>query len=725
MIASLTSSQPKYFLVTVFALALHLLQPCLAQANRYAIAVLPFTVTDPSGKTPESLGETLPNYFEAPIFNSQKFIFIDKSITDKIVADIASSEQGLTSEKIKQLGDTYEIDILIIGNITVEAQSPQPYVINARFIDTAIGEVRSVSLVRVGSDTEFQSAAQQIIDIALTRFPLQGQIYAVSGEDIYIDVGSIHGLLPQDQTGFIYRQVAVKDKIIQEQIGTFTVKTIYEDSSKIRAEMLIGYDAKEGDSVTVAAITTSTNTSKTAANAPSETSTPTEPETSTAIPDPATPTVPVTDTISVTNTVPATDAAAPETATESVATTGTLIVESDVEAEMYLDGTFMGLTPLTLELTPGDYTLELWAETYQTLAQSITITASEIFSVSETLEPLAATVTLSLTPPGTVVRVDGRVQLSRSFTLSAGDYILELRHNGYETKTLPLTLAPGEAKTITETLTATAETPATEATTLTNTASDLSASTDSGNAVVPKSASTTQGSPNPEMTTEAAETEASSAAILNLTVFPPDATVTIDAQPSQAGEVTLGPGIHTLAVTLEGYEPFTTDITLELGQTYPFDVTLGASRTEAGETSATATTSDPETISNPATISDTATTDTAATSELETGPDLTGLETNQDTLVTLSAKSCDDAATLKSGNFTTESEILFMNQSPDSVKTYWVNYGGGLEFYNILLPGQEVLQQTAPGHVWIVTDIDNECIAIFEPVADPAKAVLK
>jgi hypothetical protein len=666
----------------LFVAALLLAYPCLAQVQRYSVAVLPFTVTDPNNRTPEALGTTLPNYFEAPIFNSQKFILIDSSITAKLMADIGSSEEGLTSEVIKEIGRTYGIDILISGTITVEGQSSQPYVINARLIDTEVGEVRSVSLVRVTSDAEFQSAAQQIITQALSRFPLEGKIYAISNADVYIDIGSIHGLLPQDKTGSIYRQAPIKDKIIREQIGTFTIATIYEDSSKIITDMVIGYEAKEGDTITIGPVTTSTAGGLASSAAPST---------------------------------------APDTAastSENPATTGTLTAESNVPAEVFLEGTSLGQTPLSRELTAGDYTLELRSENYETLERDITIVASETLAVTETLEPLPATVTLTLTPPGTVVRVDGMLQLNRTFSLGAGDYTLELRHDGYETKTLPLSLASGETTIITESL-------STSGSDTTEIATEVSATTEP--AVATENALTetdtgTASTPLTDTTTETANTEnaaPSSMATLDLTVFPPDAAVMINGQPSQAGTQALAPGSYTLEVSRDSYEPFSTQLELMAGQTTPFDVTLGASQTETADT----------------TITDTATTDTATTDTLvdettssaatDVAESTTRRSTNPESFVNLTAKNCDDAATLKSGDFTTETQVLFMNQSQDAIKTYWVNYGGGLEFYNTLLPGQEVMQQTAPSHVWIITDVNNQCLAIFEPVAEPARAIVK
>lgn len=480
MIPYLRLSQLRLFCIGLLVLAFAAFHPGSAQSNRYSVAVLPFVVTDPTGKTPEALGETLPNYFEAPVFNSQKFILIDRSITDKIMEEITLSDQGFTGEKIKEFGDLYGIDIFINGSITVEQQSEQPYVINARFTDASTGEVKSVSLVRAASTSEFQVAAQQIIDQAITRFPLRGSVYAIEGSVIYIDVGSIHGLSQQDRTGLIYREVPIKEKTIREQIGTFSIDTVYDDSSKITAQMNTGYQVQEGDIVTVEPIATSV-------------------------------------------------APTPEAAK------GSLSVESDVPAQVFLDGAALGQTPLNTEVTAGEHRLELRADGYQTLEKTITVNASQFLTVPETLEPLPATVTLSLTPAGTVARIDGRIQLNRTFTLSPGQYTLELRTSGYETKTLTLSLAPGETKTITESLAVATE-------------------------------------------PQTVEPSNSSTAVLNLFVSPSTAIVTIDGLVTRARTLVLTPGIHTIKVEAEGYESSTIQRDLQAGQTYPVNVILQSAK---------------------------------------------------------------------------------------------------------------------------------------------------
>jgi hypothetical protein len=677
--------------VTTFNNRLHLialllvfssLQIGLAQTRRYTVAVLPFEVADSSGRTSEILGETLPNYFEAPIFDSQKFVLLDNSITARVAAAAAEGEAGLTREKVREIGDLYGVDILLSGTITAEQQSSQPYVISTRLIDTSIGEVRSVSLVRVSSDADFQSAAQQIVSQMVSRFPLEGQIYAISGPDIYIDIGITHGLSPLDQTGLIFRQVSVKDKTIREPIGSFSIRQMYQDSSKISVDMVIGYDAKEGDLVTIEVLEGEPLLTRKTLDMPETETMETEAMETEAMETEAATTElanadlaetdasaeiasPTTDKTTNDATVTTTSEEATRDQMTSDQTTGQLNLTSNVSAEVYLDGEYMGVTPLNLEVEAGDYTLELWAQGYETLEQAVTIVAARDLTLEQTLESAGATLTLNLTPPGTVARIDGKLQLQRSFTLPEGDYTLELRHNGYETKTLPLTIKAGEDQTLTEELVAVGQ----------ETSSDTNSS-DTTNSVAP--------------------------ATLELSVSPAEAVVILDGATSQAGVLSLAPGTHTLTVTLAGYDPFETQLELLPGQTYPLDVLLTASQS-SNETANTSEAGTSETSEVSASSSDSSPSDT----------------------VLLPALGCEGATTLKSGDFGGETQILFMNQGDESVNTYWISYEGQREFYNVLLPGQEVLQQTALGHVWVVTDVNDECLAVFEPVAEPSRAILE
>src|SRR5712692_668949 len=79
----------------------------------------------------------------------------------------------------------------------------------------------------------------------------------------------------------------------------------------------------------------------------------------------------------------------------------------------------------------------------------------------------------------------------------------------------------------------------------------------------------------------------------------------------------------------------------------------------------------------------------------------------------LQALPCSQEGLLHSIEGATTTSIEFINQTSDSVNIYWLNYNGGRQFYNTLAAGASYTQQTYVTHPWVVTDSNNQCIAIF------------
>ena len=75
--------------------------------------------------------------------------------------------------------------------------------------------------------------------------------------------------------------------------------------------------------------------------------------------------------------------------TPSAPTTSSIVVKSDPNgAEIIVDGKFVGSTPSTLQLQPGDHTISLKMVGYKAWERTITLTAGSTISVDATLEKL-------------------------------------------------------------------------------------------------------------------------------------------------------------------------------------------------------------------------------------------------------------------------------------------------------------------------------------------------
>ncbi|KHC90713.1 PEGA domain-containing protein [Thermotoga sp. Mc24] len=122
-------------------------------------------------------------------------------------------------------------------------------------------------------------------------------------------------------------------------------------------------------------------------------------------------------------------------------------------ASVYLNGVYQGKTPLTLNLSPGNYTVTFRKEGYREETRNITLSAGETRSVYVALKPSQSSLKLRTDPSGVDVYINGRYvgttdQNGLNLILDPGTYEIKLEKEGYETDRFTVNLAPGEEKEI-------------------------------------------------------------------------------------------------------------------------------------------------------------------------------------------------------------------------------------------------------------------------------------
>jgi formylglycine-generating enzyme required for sulfatase activity len=129
---------------------------------------------------------------------------------------------------------------------------------------------------------------------------------------------------------------------------------------------------------------------------------------------------------------------------------GVLSVHSIPEhgATVFLDGAEVGTTPLTeLDVAAGQYTLRIEAPRYQSVQQDLEIQGMTIAqSLELTMSPDWAEVTVSSTPPGAEILVDGELLASTPATVDilSGPHDLTLSLPGHKSWTEHLEISAGE-----------------------------------------------------------------------------------------------------------------------------------------------------------------------------------------------------------------------------------------------------------------------------------------
>lgn len=132
---------------------------------------------------------------------------------------------------------------------------------------------------------------------------------------------------------------------------------------------------------------------------------------------------------------------------------GHLSIESEpVLAKVYLDGVYIGETPIRNYLVPvGEHTYELRKENYVTLTKTIVVKEDFRFSLSHALEPMKAQLTILSRPPNATIWLNDIRQLkttSAKFDLMPGTYLVAVHTKGYVTEESVLQLSANEKRVL-------------------------------------------------------------------------------------------------------------------------------------------------------------------------------------------------------------------------------------------------------------------------------------
>lgn len=125
-------------------------------------------------------------------------------------------------------------------------------------------------------------------------------------------------------------------------------------------------------------------------------------------------------------------------------------------AEISINGKQQGITPLSLDLLKGKYVIILQKEEFSPLELKLTVPAGKtITPATAVLTPAPATMELASSPSGASVMVDSDFQGQTPVKLelsSRKEHVLTLSLSGYEKMQQKITLAPGEKKKLSPTL---------------------------------------------------------------------------------------------------------------------------------------------------------------------------------------------------------------------------------------------------------------------------------
>ncbi|MCX7812407.1 MAG: PEGA domain-containing protein [Pseudothermotoga sp.] len=200
-------------------------------------------------------------------------------------------------------------------------------------------------------------------------------------------------------------------------------------------------------------------------------------------------------------------------------------------AQIYLNGSYVGVSPLQIEVQPGTHTILATRPGYEPEQRSVTIALGETKTVSMALSPERATLIVFTNPIGASIYINTQYRgtttsAGLSLSLTPATYTIVARMSGYQDASVTVTLSPGETRSVTLNL-----------------------------------------------------APAVRKGTLNIFTNPVGASIYVDGTYVGTARATglsvqVDPGPHTIIATMDGYQDTTVTVSVASGETKRIDITL-------------------------------------------------------------------------------------------------------------------------------------------------------
>jgi len=132
------------------------------------------------------------------------------------------------------------------------------------------------------------------------------------------------------------------------------------------------------------------------------------------------------------------------------------ISSSPNSASVYLDGVYKGVAPITLKKIPiGSHTIKLTKSGYNDVSKTVTVSSGKNSLISESLSEQTGTISLSSSPSGVSVYLDGKYKGATPLILNGipiGSHTIKLTKSGYNDFSKTVTVSSGKNSLISESL---------------------------------------------------------------------------------------------------------------------------------------------------------------------------------------------------------------------------------------------------------------------------------
>ncbi len=217
----------------------HRLVPCLFAAifvllavpaqtrEKITIAVLDFEAKN----VPIESAEAVSDLLRTELFNTGNFTVVERQRIQKVLEEQKFQMSGATdTDQMAQIGRLLNVKKIMIGTVTKLGNN----IINTRIVDVQSGQVELAEAVESrGGDENFPKAVTELALRISYKVGLEGSIVRITGETVYIDLGSTDGVQPGQLFSVIRAGETITD-LEGRVIGTKTETIGYLSVAKVQ-----------------------------------------------------------------------------------------------------------------------------------------------------------------------------------------------------------------------------------------------------------------------------------------------------------------------------------------------------------------------------------------------------------------------------------------------------------------------------------------------------------
>jgi TolB-like protein len=201
--------------------------------EKITVAVLDFEGKNVSRENAEALTDLL----RTELFNTGCFKVIERQQIQKILEEQKFQLSGVTdADQAAEIGRLLNVKKIMIGTVT---RLGGTHIINTRIVDVQSGQVELAEAVESkGGDEMLPGAVTELALKVSYKIGVEGSIIRISGETLYIDLGSADGLKIGQKFDVIRQGEAITDlegRVIGtnfENIGSLMITKVQERFSE-------------------------------------------------------------------------------------------------------------------------------------------------------------------------------------------------------------------------------------------------------------------------------------------------------------------------------------------------------------------------------------------------------------------------------------------------------------------------------------------------------------